>query len=833
MTGTALDATTAPSRASAFARLLRRGARALLSVPFTLVLLAAIATVTVLTRDRYGVLLFIGGALLALAERRLGTARVIVAFVGTAAVGALLGVAAQALLGRFGSSWEATAGRPPLFDPLTGVAGALMVASAFAPLRSRRRLRFLTLTVTIMMLLYLGSAADLYRIIAALAGLGAGVAANPRSLRREWERSSHHETRVLMASVVAISAVGPLIALAARTPRGVLTPIAVLMGQGASSTGALLPCHLTTMTDACIDTFVSGRIATPGTLLTSAMPMLVMLFIAYGLLHGRRFAVWMGASLNLVIALLAAAYFGFGPTQTASAATTDAAAPGAATPVHTPWDLSLAVVATIAVPAATALALIVLRRHFDVAPARGAAVRYVRSICVAAVGLAAVYVAVGWMLRDTAFTSPVGISQLLADAGQRFMPVAIVHRHATLAHSHTPGAAILRSVGPAFWLIVLLAAVRPMSSRPTTQGAGDRARARRLMEQGGDHLSFMTTWKGNSYWFTPDGDGAVAYRVLGSIALTTGGVLGDVDPAPVVAGFARYCDDRGWTPVLYSVDEERYGEVFAELDWQTVTVADEAVIDLQNWNLAGRRWQKIRSAVNKAEREGVTSRWVHYADLSRAEQSEIAEISEQWVSDKGLPEMGFTLGGIDELRDREVLIGIAKGADGSVLAVTSWLPSFDRGTVVGWTLEFMRRGADAPHGVMEYLIATAAQRIRDSGYAFMSLSAAPLARLAGDDGTVRRGPSASDTSVSAVDGVLATLSRQLEPLYGFSSLLVFKSKFNPVLRPLVMGFPDAAALPAIGIALVRAYLPSLSLGQAARLLRPGSAASATPTPLAR
>ena len=74
-------------------------------------------------------------------------------------------------------------------------------------------------------------------------------------------------------------------------------------------------------------------------------------------------------------------------------------------------------------------------------------------------------------------------------------------------------------------------------------------------------------------------------------------------------------------------------------------------------------------------------------------------ISEEWVADKGLPEMGFTLGGLDELADDEVRCLIAVDADRTVHGVTSWLPVHRDGEVVGWTLDFMRRRDDGFRGV--------------------------------------------------------------------------------------------------------------------------------------
>ena len=55
-------------------------------------------------------------------------------------------------------------------------------------------------------------------------------------------------------------------------------------------------------------------------------------------------------------------------------------------------------------------------------------------------------------------------------------------------------------------------------------------------------------------------------------------------------------------------------------------------------------------------------------------------------------------------------------------------------------------------------------------------------------------------------------------MYGFRSLLSFKAKFQPEYRPLFMAYPDSGALPAIGNAIGRAYLPDLTARQGLRLV---------------
>ena len=49
--------------------------------------------------------------------------------------------------------------------------------------------------------------------------------------------------------------------------------------------------------------------------------------------------------------------------------------------------------------------------------------------------------------------------------------------------------------------------------------------------------------------------------------------------------------------------------------------------------------------------------------------------------------------------------------------------------------------------------------------------------------------------------LLELAGRTLEPVYGFRSLLAFKSKFQPSLRPLWLVYPDTADLPRIARAI--------------------------------
>ncbi len=169
------------------------------------------------------------------------------------------------------------------------------------------------------------------------------------------------------------------------------------------------------------------------------------------------------------------------------------------------------------------------------------------------------------------------------------------------------------------------------------------------------------------------------------------------------------------------------------------------------------------------------------------------------MSDKALPEMGFTLGTLREADDPEVRVHLAVDADRTIEGFTSWMPVGEDGEVVGWTLDLMRRRDNGFRPVMEFLIGASAMKFKEEGYKFVSLSAAPLAKASADLG--------DNSDQEVLQKLLDFLGKTLEPYYGFQSLFSFKQKFHPQHHPMYLIFPDSSALAEIGIAVARAYMP--------------------------
>jgi phosphatidylglycerol lysyltransferase len=730
--------------------------------------------------------------LLPVAERRIGSLRTAGLALVVQVGGSLLGLGVVALLDRLADGrWADQLAASVAVGPGTAVVGCVLAVSAGLPALWRRRLRLVLVIALVMLALYSGLIGDVLRLAAGLSGLVLGVPLFGRHPRTA--RPTRAETRVLVALVVGASALGPLIAAWAQTRVGPLSVLRFVFAAPAPDPATVAAVCADGAPRECAELQARLRFSGVGPALLSIMPVLLLLVAAEGLRRGRRAAWGVALGLNLGLTALGLV-LAASPMQQRIVL-------GAGVHLHA----FVLVALPLLQPLLVAGLLLTSRRVFDVHAPVGTYRGLVETVLGALMAVTAAYVALGWLLRG-GFDRPPGPGALLADLPLRLVPGGyLVGFPPSFLPVDWAAVLLFEWTGPVFWLVVVVAAARALARPRLRSAEPDRERVRELVAVGGGTLAHMATWAGHTYWFS--GDSAVAYRVVGGVAITTGGPVGARDPQ-VVARFAAYCRDQGWTPCFYSVDATVAGDTEA-LGWRTVQVAEETVLPLASLAFTGKKWQDVRTALNKAGKAGITAEWTTFTGAPLAVVEQIRAISEEWVADKGLPEMGFTLGGLDELDDPAVRLLLAVDADRSVHGVTSWLPVHRDGEVVGWTLDFMRRRSDdgAFRGVMEFLIASAALSCQAEGAEFLSLSGAPLARL--DRG--ERPPT--------LQKLLDAAGRRLEPVYGFRSLLAFKAKFQPEYRPWYLAYPETAALPAIGNALARAYLPDLRPAQAAGLAR--------------
>ncbi len=280
------------------------------------------------------------------------------------------------------------------------------------------------------------------------------------------------------------------------------------------------------------------------------------------------------------------------------------------------------------------------------------------------------------------------------------------------------------------------------------------------------------------------GQGLVGYAVRGSVALACGDPLApEEELEKSVLEYCEYSRKNGWSPCFYEAAESRL-PVYESLGLRCLKIAEEALLDLKEFSLAGGRRANLRAMVNKAlKSEMQVRRYNRSVILDAGVDEQLEEISEEWLAEKALGEMGFTLGrfSLETLGETYAFL-CATGQ--RVEAFCTWLPYRDGAAMV---LDLMRKRRDAPAGTMDLLLAHSLLQLKAAGLCEASLANAPLANVGKPRGPLDRG--------------VALLFENMNAFYGYKNLFQFKKKFAPRWEGRYLVYPKGADLPRIAYSL--------------------------------
>ncbi|NUP74667.1 MAG: DUF2156 domain-containing protein [Sinomonas sp.] len=737
------------------------------------------------------------------AERAFGAWRTVALFFGGQLASIVVFFTVAQIARWSGDEWLGSMVDVPILGPYPAALVCGLAASASLGALVRRRLRAVVLAIAGMLVLYVGHSETVLGLIGALLGLAAGWWSTSPAQERHFRLPSIRERRNLLALLVAIVAVGPVLTAFSRSPNG---PLAVVREMVLNPLPALAQLQQDCGGSVDVACLQAGQpaVLSPAGYLTAILPVLILLVCAEGLRRGRSVALRLAVVVLLAVVALSAVYFGL----------------FLRIPYHPARGrfgmLGSAFVHLLPVALSAIALLVVLWMHRDLFPVETA--RGMRRRLQAAGGiltgvLVTTYAAL-WF-RDGGLSRPGGLWALTEELVRQYLPAPLPTSYLPLFRNRDAFELWAFTYnGLILWSAALLGVILAVLRGQQTLGRRDDSLqlARRLVHRGGSSLSWMTLWPPNRFWFDEHATVGVAFQQHGSVALSVAGPIGSPARWPAaIEGFIAYCSRHALVPCFYSVTEDHW-PALRERGFRRVEVAQETRLRVRELEFKGKDWQNVRTAVNRARKTGVRAEWARYVALSPQRRSQLHVLSEEWSARKALPDMGFTLGGLDELADPEVLLCLAVDAEGQLHGATSWLPVYDEGHVASWTLDFMRRSPDGFPGVMEFLVASAVGELRKT-VDTISLSGSPLAA----DPTGER--AAVEGEDELLGSVLEATGQALEPIYGFRSLARFKSHFQPEYRALYMYYQDTLQLPAIGRALAEAYLPGLTMRHRMRLLR--------------
>ncbi len=284
------------------------------------------------------------------------------------------------------------------------------------------------------------------------------------------------------------------------------------------------------------------------------------------------------------------------------------------------------------------------------------------------------------------------------------------------------------------------------------------------------------------------GDKYLLHRVDGRSLIQYGTIrqhlvaLGDPACAPsnlpaAIHGFRRLADDYDRVPVFYQVREGHLHH-YHEAGFRLLKLGESAHVDLTAFTLKGKPGAKYRAALNRADRDGLAFEML-LQPLDEATWQQLRAVSDAWLGERGMGEIGFSLGSFNGDFLAWFPIAVAK-QDGRIIAFANVVDDFGHGA--SCSIDLMRYLPDAPHGTMDFLFVNLLLHGQAAGFRWFDLGMAPLSG-------VGRSP------WSPRDERLLKLVYELgNRFYNYQGLRSYKEKFRPAWRGVYLAYPRGHAL---------------------------------------
>jgi phosphatidylglycerol lysyltransferase len=343
-------------------------------------------------------------------------------------------------------------------------------------------------------------------------------------------------------------------------------------------------------------------------------------------------------------------------------------------------------------------------------------------------------------------------------------------------------------------LVIVLLLLRPVLQRAQKPHL-DYNRIREIIDRHGcDPLDEFALLEDKSYFFTADNESFFGYALWRNYAVCLVGPIGPSEAwASAISDFLEFCSVQDWQPVFYCARAE-LRPAFSQCGLRSFKIGEDARLSVTDFNLKGGKFQNLRTACNKARKEGKRLQWYEPGDgpLDHGLEAQLKVLSDAWLHEKQGTEMTFDLGSFNLAQIRKNGVAALFNAEGRLDAFATWLPYKQR---TARSLDLMRSRSDAK-GVMDFLIVESIDHFKAMEVEEVSLGNAPLANIEENVKGYRR-------EERAVKFLFENFNRY----YGYKSLFEFKKKYQPIWQGRYLGFRPKSNLLLIALALVRVHMP--------------------------
>lgn len=289
------------------------------------------------------------------------------------------------------------------------------------------------------------------------------------------------------------------------------------------------------------------------------------------------------------------------------------------------------------------------------------------------------------------------------------------------------------------------------------------------------------------YSYEEDPCGYISYMVSNGVAMMVGNPCTKLSSEKLIENWLLFVREHDWIPAAFQAQGELL-DILKTKKFSSIPIGVEALIDLDEFSLEGAEKQNLRTARNKAEREGWTTK-----NFTSSDWEKVKTLDKKWLKIHGKKEIDFAMrkSTLKYLSETKTTLLLDK--DENLIA---YLNNIEIPGNNSRAVDIMRRDPEINYnGVMEFLFLNEIMKAKEDGKKYYSLGVSPLANL--------------DISLADNKMALKLLKMIFEKqrnYYDFKGLYNFKLKFHPILRQTHLIYPSQISLPKVLWALLNIFI---------------------------
>lgn len=285
---------------------------------------------------------------------------------------------------------------------------------------------------------------------------------------------------------------------------------------------------------------------------------------------------------------------------------------------------------------------------------------------------------------------------------------------------------LIRISGFASITFLVYTLIRPyvLSSEPTK---AETERATMLVKQyGNSSLDFFKTYSDKFLFTPPEINAFISFKVTTTfaVALENPVAENDEEMKRCIKAFGRFCYQNGLKEVFYRVPKESL-PLYSELTMKSLFLGQEGIVDLNIFSLEGGEKKSIRNALNKIREQGYSVQ-IYKPPLRDGMIQKLKSVSEEWLKSTGRQEIAFSQGVFSEKEIKEQTVIAVENREEKIICFLNIIPDYSKDE---GTYDLLRKTADAPNGVMDYIIVEMFNYFRSVGIRYVNLGFAPMSGI--------------------------------------------------------------------------------------------------------